>query len=74
LVTTPDPDSEGGNPRIEALVATTDGFRDRELVVQARETAFEIVDADPLLQKNAVLADELTLLFSSDDEAFLFKS
>ena len=75
--------SDGGNPRIEALVATTDGFelaevdldlrgegtimntaqkgrsdlklaslrRDRELVVQAREAAFEIVDADPLLER-----------------------
>ena len=106
LVTTPDPDSEGGNPRIEALVATTDGFelaevdldlrgegtimntaqkgrsdlqlaslrRDRELVVQAREAAFGIVDADPLLADNEMLADELKLLFSSDDEAFLFKS
>jgi ATP-dependent DNA helicase RecG len=106
LVTTPDPDSEGGNPRIEALVATTDGFelaevdldlrgegtimntaqkgrsdlrlaslrRDRELVVQAREAAFAIVDADPLLSDNQMLADELKLLFSSDDEAFLFKS
>jgi ATP-dependent DNA helicase RecG len=106
LVTTPDPDSEGVNARIEALVATTDGFelaevdldlrgegtimntaqkgrsdlrlaslrRDRELVVQAREAAFEIVDADPVLADHPILADELDLLFSSDDEAFLFKS
>ena len=91
LVTTPDPESDGGKPRIEALVATTDGFelaevdldlrgegtimntaqkgrsdlklaslrRDRELVVQAREAAFEIVDADPLLADHPVLADEL---------------
>ena len=48
--------------------------RDRELVVQAREAAFEIVDADPLLADHQVLPDELDLLFSSDDEAFLFKS
>jgi ATP-dependent DNA helicase RecG len=111
LVTTPDPEAvaaetDGGNPRIEALVDTTDGFllaevdldlrgegtimntaqkgrsdlrlaslrRDRELVVQAREAAFEIVDADPVLADNELLADELTLLFSSDEEAFLFKS
>ncbi len=95
-----------GNPRIAALVATTDGFelaevdldlrgegtlmntaqkgrsdlrlaslrRDRELVVQARETAFEIVDADPLLDENPILLDELRLLFTADDEAFLFKN
>ncbi|MBI5087608.1 MAG: hypothetical protein HZB15_01700 [Actinobacteria bacterium] len=48
--------------------------RDRELVVQAREAAFEVVDADPFLREHQVLADELDLLFSSDDEAFLFKS
>ena len=96
----------GGNPRINALVATTDGFelaevdlelrgegtlmntaqkgrsdlrlaslrRDRELVVQAREAAFEIVDADPLLDANPILLDELRLLFTADDEAFLFKN
>ena len=96
----------GGNPRIDALVATTDGFelaevdlelrgegtlmntaqkgrsdlrlaslrRDRELVVQAREAAFEIVDADPLLDANPILLDELRLLFTADDEAFLFKN
>ncbi|MCE9621376.1 MAG: ATP-dependent DNA helicase RecG [Actinomycetia bacterium] len=95
-----------GNPRIDALVATTDGFelaevdlelrgegtlmntaqkgrsdlrlaslrRDRELVVQARETAFGIVDADPLLDANPILLDELRLLFTADDEAFLFKN
>ncbi len=96
----------GGNPRIEALVATTDGFelaevdlelrgegtlmntaqkgrsdlrlaslrRDRELVVRAREAAFEIVDADPLLDANPILLDELRLLFTADDEEFLFKN
>jgi ATP-dependent DNA helicase RecG len=103
LVTGEAPD---GNKRIEALVATTDGFelaevdldlrgegtimntaqkgrndlklaslrRDRELVKQARDAAFEIVDADPMLEGNPVLLDELRLLFSSEDEAFLFKS
>ncbi|MCU1359286.1 MAG: recG, partial [Ilumatobacteraceae bacterium] len=103
LLTTESPD---GNARVEALVASTDGFelaevdldlrgegtimntaqkgrsdlrlaslrRDRELVGQAREAAFEIVDADPMLADNEILSDELTLLFSSDDEAFLFKS
>ncbi|CAN5571069.1 ATP-dependent DNA helicase RecG [soil metagenome] len=95
-----------GNPRLQALVATTDGFelaevdlelrgegtlmntaqkgrsdlrlaslrRDRELVVQAREAAFELVDADPMLDDNPILLDELRLLFTADDEAFLFKN
>jgi ATP-dependent DNA helicase RecG len=106
LVTQPDPDNPTENPRIQALVDSTDGFflaevdldlrgegtimntaqkgrsdlrlaslrRDRELVVQAREVAFELVDPDPTLAKQPILADELRLLFSSDDEAFLFKS
>jgi ATP-dependent DNA helicase RecG len=95
-----------GNPRVEALVASTDGFelaevdlelrgegtimntaqkgrndlklaslrRDRELVTLAREAAFEIVDADPLLQEHPVLLDELRLLFSAEAEEFLFKN
>jgi ATP-dependent DNA helicase RecG len=106
LVTQPDPDSPTDNPRIQALVESTDGFylaevdldlrgegtimntaqkgrsdlrlaslrRDRELVEQAREAAFELVDPDPELAGHQVLADELRLLFSSDDEEFLFKS
>ena len=106
LVTEPNLDGPASNPRVEALVATTDGFalaevdldlrgegtimntaqkgrsdlrlaslrRDRELVVHARETAFAIVDPDPQLAKHPVLAGELTLLFSSEDEAFLFKN
>ena len=101
-----DPDAPVGNPRVEALVASTDGFalaevdldlrgegtlmstaqkgrndlklaslrRDRELVKLAREAAFEIVDADPALADNPLLADELDLLLSADDEAFLAKS
>ena len=96
----------GGNPRVEALVASTDGFdlaevdldlrgegtlmstsqkgrsdlklaslrRDRNLVELAREAAFEIVDADPELADHGVLADELALVFSESDEAFLTKS
>jgi ATP-dependent DNA helicase RecG len=95
-----------GNPRVEALVASTDGFelaevdlelrgegtimntaqkgrndlklaslrRDRELVALAREAAFEIVDADPLLGDHPVLLDELRLLFSAEAEEFLFKN
>ena len=95
-----------GNPRVEALVASTDGFalaevdlelrgegtimntaqkgrndlklaslrRDRELVSLARDAAFEIVDDDPMLADHPVLLDELRLLFSTEDEEFLFKS
>jgi ATP-dependent DNA helicase RecG len=95
-----------GNPRVEALVATTDGFelaeidldlrgegtlmstsqkgrsdlklaslrRDRNLVELARDAAFEIVDADPELARHPELADELALVFSESDEAFLAKS
>ena len=48
--------------------------RDRELVVQAREAAFAIVDPDPQLAGHLELADELQLLFSTDDEEFLFKN
>jgi len=97
---------EGVNPRVEALVRSTDGFelaevdldlrgegtlmntaqkgrsdlklaslrRDRELVSIARRTAFEIVDSDPLLEHNPLLLDEVKLLLSEEDEAFLFKS
>jgi ATP-dependent DNA helicase RecG len=97
---------EGINPRVDALVATTDGFelaevdlelrgegtimgvaqkgrsdlklaslrRDKALVAQAREAAFAVVDADPSMAAHPDLIDELELLFTSDDEAFLFKS
>ena len=106
LVTTPGPDGVATSQRVEALVASTDGFelaevdlelrgegtimntsqkgrsdlrlaslrRDRELVAHARDAAFEIVDRDPTLARHPVLADELALLFSTEDEAFLFKN
>jgi ATP-dependent DNA helicase RecG len=107
LVTAQVPEgAPAGNPRVEALVASTDGFalaevdldlrgegtimntaqkgrndlklaslrRDRELVVLARDAAFEIVDDDPLLDTHPVLLDELRLLFSTEAEEFLFKS
>jgi ATP-dependent DNA helicase RecG len=45
--------------------------RDRELVAQAREAAFAIVDADPGLARHDDLRDELTLFFDADDEADL---
>jgi ATP-dependent DNA helicase RecG len=101
-----DDDIGVGNPRVEALVASTDGFelaevdlelrgegtlmstsqkgrsdlklaslrRDRRLVELAREVAFEIVDGDPELGRHPAIADELDLLLSDDDEAFLAKS
>ncbi|HAP74581.1 MAG TPA: DNA helicase RecG [Acidimicrobiaceae bacterium] len=97
---------EGSNPRVEALVESTDGFflaevdldlrgegtlmdtaqkgrsdlklaslrRDRELVQQARAVAFELVDPDPTLEQHPLLLDEVRLLFTADDEEFLFKS
>jgi len=48
--------------------------RDKELVALAREAAFTIVDADPTMRANAGLVDELELLFTSEDEEYLFKS
>jgi ATP-dependent DNA helicase RecG len=48
--------------------------RDRELVGLAREAAFTIVDADPLLEQHRVLRDEIDLLLSPEDAEFLFKS
>ncbi|MEI8240500.1 MAG: ATP-dependent DNA helicase RecG [Actinomycetota bacterium] len=98
--------TDGENPRVQALVDSADGFhlaevdlelrgegtlmntaqkgrsdlklaslrRDRELVAQAREVAFAVVDADPLLERHPILLDELRLLFTADDEEFLFKN
>jgi ATP-dependent DNA helicase RecG len=97
---------EGENPRVQALVDSTDGFvlaevdlelrgegtlmntaqkgrsdlklaslrRDCELVELARSVAFELVGDDPSLQGHPLLLDEVQLLFTDDDEAFLFKS
>jgi ATP-dependent DNA helicase RecG len=47
--------------------------RDRELVAQAREAAFAIVEADPGLATHEELRDELTLFFDPEDAEFLFK-
>ena len=94
------------NPRVEALVSSTDGFvlaeedlklrgegtimgtaqkgrsdltlaslqRDLDLIQWAREDASEIISEDPMLQQLPLLRDELDLLFTTDDEEFLFKS
>ncbi|MGB0210370.1 MAG: ATP-dependent DNA helicase RecG [Ilumatobacteraceae bacterium] len=96
----------GSNPRVEALVASTDGFelaevdlelrgegtlmstsqkgrsdlrlaslrRDRELVELARSVAFDLVDVERGLDDHPMLADELDLLLSDEDESFLTKS
>ena len=48
--------------------------RDGELIVQAREAAFEIVDADPTLDAHPDLLDELALLFTDDEAEFLTRS
>ena len=48
--------------------------RDRELVRLARDAAFEVVDADPVLDANPDLLDELTLLLSPEDTEFLTRS
>ena len=98
--------SEDANPRIEALVASTDGFelaeidlelrgegtlmssaqkgrsdlrlaslrRDRELIEQAREVAFRIIDNDPELAQSNVLRSEITLLLSEREGDYLTKS
>ena len=98
--------SEDANPRIEALVASTDGFelaeidlelrgegtlmssaqkgrsdlrlaslrRDRELIEQAREVAFRIIDNDPDLAQSNVLRSEITLFLSEREGDYLTKS
>ncbi len=48
--------------------------RDREVVGQARELAFELVDADPGLRRNTLLAEEIRLLIDESEAEFLFKS
>jgi ATP-dependent DNA helicase RecG len=94
------------SPRVEALVASTDGFvlaeedlrlrgegtimsvnqkgesdltlaslqRDLDLIQWAREDAITIISKDPTLETLPLLRDELDLLFSAEDEEFLFKS
>jgi ATP-dependent DNA helicase RecG len=48
--------------------------RDRALVERAREAAFAVVDADPLLADHPALGDEVRALLDEDEAAFLFKS
>jgi ATP-dependent DNA helicase RecG len=48
--------------------------RDLELIQWARQDAVRIIQSDPLLETLPTLRDELDLLFSDEDEEFLFKS
>jgi ATP-dependent DNA helicase RecG len=48
--------------------------RDRELVGLAREVAFAVVDADPTLAEHRLLAEEIEMFLTPEDEEFLFKS
>ena len=48
--------------------------KDRPLVELAREIAFRVVDADPLLEGNEILSDEVRALLDDDEQDFLFKS
>jgi ATP-dependent DNA helicase RecG len=48
--------------------------RDKALVAQAREVAFDVVDADPLLSRHADLAEEVRSLVDDEEAEFLFKS
>jgi ATP-dependent DNA helicase RecG len=48
--------------------------RDLDLIQWAREDAIAIISKDPTLETLPLLRDELDLLFSAEDEEFLFKS
>jgi len=48
--------------------------RDKDLVRQAREVAFDIVDRDPALAVHPDLAEEVRALVDDEDREFLFKS
>ena len=47
--------------------------RDREWVSKARDTAFELVDADPTLAAHPDLLDEIEAFLDDDDREFLLK-
>lgn len=48
--------------------------RDRELIEQAREVAFRIIDEDPELTNSEVLRSEISLLLSEREGDYLTKS
>jgi ATP-dependent DNA helicase RecG len=47
---------------------------DRDLVVDARALAIELVGSDPLLDSHRLMVDELRLFIDDDEAEFLFKS
>ncbi|MHB8498189.1 MAG: ATP-dependent DNA helicase RecG [Acidimicrobiales bacterium] len=49
-------------------------LEDRDLVVEARETAEAIASSDPGLAENGLLAEELALFVGEEEAEFLFKS
>jgi ATP-dependent DNA helicase RecG len=48
--------------------------RDKDLVGQARDVAFDLVDRDPTLGRYEDLAEEIRALVDDEDQEFLFKS
>ena len=48
--------------------------RDKDLLVAAREAAFEVVEADPFLEGHPLLFKEVHSLIAEDEAEFLFKS
>jgi ATP-dependent DNA helicase RecG len=48
--------------------------RDKDLVRQARGVAVSVVDDDPTLARNPLLADEVRVMVDEEEAAFLFKS
>jgi ATP-dependent DNA helicase RecG len=48
--------------------------RDRDLIEEARRTAFALVDDDPTLSRHPDLRDEISLVLSPEEAAYLFKS
>ena len=48
--------------------------RDADLLIAAREAAFEIVDSDPYLRNHPLLASEVQSLITDEEADFLFKS
>jgi len=48
--------------------------RDKDLLVSAREAAFDVVDSDPLLERHPLLLREVRSLITEEEAEFLFKS
>ncbi len=47
--------------------------RDRKVVLQARQAAIDVVDADPSLESHPAMADEIRLFLADADTEFLLK-